>query len=299
MKEGHKPVLVVTGAAGQMGRRVVELLLETQAGRIVATTRNPKKIADLADRGAIVRHADFDEPRSLINAFDGAERLLLISTDAVDLPGRRVKQHKEAIEAAKRAGVQHIVYTSVTNPEPPTPVLVAQDHWDTEQLVAASGLSWTVLRNNVYSEVILIALPDAVVRGQLPAAAGEDGAAWVTREDCARVAAAILASSETSNRAIDVTGPAVVNYHEIARLATELTGHPVSYLPLEPEAFRANVVANGLPEFVADLFLSFHLGMAQGKFAPATSAVEELTGRRPTSVAEFLATHRNVLVSRA
>jgi NAD(P)H dehydrogenase (quinone) len=174
-----------------------------------------------------------------------------------------------------------------------------QDHWGTEQVLAGSGLSWTALRNNLYAEVILIGLPEAVVRGHVVAAAGDGGAAWVTREDCARVAAAVLGSSDTSNRVIDVTGPSVVGYDEIARLTSELTGEPISYLPLQPTDLRAGVIASGMPELVADLFISFHLGMAQGKFEPATSAVEELTGRRPTSVAEFLSAHRNFLVSRS
>src|SRR5215469_9569964 len=109
--------LLVTGASGQLGRRVVALLLEAKAGRIVAATRNPDKIADLAGGGAIVRQANFEDPASLPNAFAGADRVLMISTDAIDKPGRRLQQHRNAVQAVARAGAKHIIYTSMPNPD--------------------------------------------------------------------------------------------------------------------------------------------------------------------------------------
>ncbi len=113
---GKNQTLLVTGASGQLGRRVVELLLEAGAGTVVAATRDPAKLADLAARGAVVRRADFDDEASLVEAFQGVDRLLLISTDALDRPGRRLAQHEAAVRAAVSAGVGHIVYTSLTNP---------------------------------------------------------------------------------------------------------------------------------------------------------------------------------------
>src|SRR2546425_1240518 len=137
----------LTGASGRLGRRVVELLADSRADRIVATTRNPDKLADLAKRGVVVRRADFDDPASLARAFAGADRLLLVSTDAIDATGRRNEQHRAAIDAAKAAGVAHVAYTSCADPDPR--FMVAADHWATEQVLAASGLGWTALRHKI------------------------------------------------------------------------------------------------------------------------------------------------------
>lgn len=297
MTQNHKPTLLVTGAAGQLGRRVVELLLEAQAGPIIATTRTPEKLADLAARGVTVRQADFDKPESLATAFAGAERLLLISTDAFDGAGRRVGQHRNAINAAVAAGVKHVVYTSITRPEPGSPAAVAPDHYATEQALAASPLDWTSLRNNVYTESLLMSLPRAVATGQLMAAAGEGGAGYVTREDCARAAAAVLASQRAGRAALDVTGPAIVTHAELAQIASAFTGRPVTYVPLPPAALKAGMVAGGLPEPVASLVVSFDVAIAQGVLAEASSAVKDLTGQAPQSVADFLAAHRAALLN--
>jgi len=277
------PSMLVTGASGHLGRRVVEILLEARPSHIIATTRHPDKIKDLAARGVEVRWADFDEPDTLADAFAGAERMLLISTDALDRPGRRLSQHCKAIDAAVHAGVQHIVYTSLTHPEPGSPVLIAPDHHGTEAALEASGLGSTSLRNNLYTDLLLMSLPRAVASGELVAAAGTGGAAYVTREDCARAAAAALASPFNGQRKLDVTGPGVVTHAELAGLASELTGRPVSYVASEPEALRVRLMEAGMPGPVADLWVSFDVGIARGLFGSATKAVAELTGREPTS----------------
>jgi NAD(P)H dehydrogenase (quinone) len=150
MKDGDSKTLLISGASGQLGRPVMELLLEDGAKRIIATTRTVKRLADLRRCGVIVGKADFDDPESLADAFNGADRMLLVSTDAVDRPGHRVQQHQVAIGASRRAGISRIVYTSIPHPEPPSPVLMAADHWETERLLAASGISWTAPRNNLY-----------------------------------------------------------------------------------------------------------------------------------------------------
>lgn len=289
--------LLVSGASGHLGRRVVEILAEAGGDRLVATTRNPDRLADLARRGVVVRRADFDDAESLAAAFAGADRLLLVSTDAVGSPGRRIEQHRAAIDAAKAAGVGHVVYTSFADPDPR--FLVAADHWATERALATSGLGWTVLRNNLYSEFLLALLREATAGGRIVGAAGEGGAAFVTREDCARAAAAALASSDMSRRTLEIAGPSIVTFPDVARLATELLGRPVSYAPVEPAALRTRIVAAGQPGRVADLMVSIHAAMAQGKFRAATSAVEDLTGRAPTSVPAFLSSGSNALLAPA
>ena len=289
--------LLVTSASGRLGRRVVELLVDSREDRLVATTRYPDRLGDLAKRGVIVRRADFDDPRSLAAAFAGADRLLLVSTDAIDAPGRRIEQHRAAIDAARAVGAGHVIYTSFAEPDPR--FMVAADHWATERALAASGLGWTALRHNLYTEYLAQVLPEAIASGRLVAAAGEGGAAFVTREDCARAAAAALSSTDTGDRVLEIAGPAIVTVRDVARLASELPGRPVSYVPVEPAALKAGLVAAGLRGHVADVLVSMHVAMAQGKFRAATSAVADLTGRVPMSVAAFLSSKSDLLPAAA
>lgn len=290
------PTLLVTGASGHLGRRVVELLLEAQAGTVVAATRTPDKLADFAARGVIARRADFDDPASLKAAFAGVDRLLIISTDLVDLTGKRLRQHRNAVNAAAQSGVRHVVYTSLMNPEPGTPVKIAGDHFGTEQALAASSMGWTVLRENIYAEVLLGSLPPAVQTGQLFAATGDGKVAFITREDVARAAAAALNSSFEGRRTLDITGPEALSRHDLARIASTLTGRPITYMPVPLEAAVQGMVGAGLPQPVAEAYASFDAAVAQGLFEKVSGAVEALTGRKPASVTEFLSAHRHVLL---
>jgi NAD(P)H dehydrogenase (quinone) len=287
--------LFVTGASGQLGRRVVELLLEKGAGKIVAGTRKPEKLADLAARGVTVRQADFENAKGLEAALAGVDRVLIISTDAIDRPGRRLAQHKVAVAAAAGAGVKHAVYTSMPNPET-SPVVFAPDHLGTEEALKASGMSWTILRNCWYTDFMIPTLAPAVASGTLTAATGQGGAPYVTREDCAQAAAAALLSSDTSNKTWNITGPAVVTWPELAALATELTGQPVKYVPVSAEERTAQLISVGTPEPIAKMLVSGQLAVAQGKMGSATTAVKELTGKEPMSVREFLTARRAALI---
>lgn len=299
MSKKHQPTLLVTGASGHLGRRVVELLLESQAGTIIATTRTPEKLADFSKRGVIVRQADFENPDSLIEAFTGADRLLLISTDALGVAGQRLNQHRNAVKAAEQAGVSHIVYTSLINPGPDSPVLLAPDHYGTEAALSESKMGWTVLRENIYAEVLLGSLLQAVQLGGLFNAAADGKAAYITREDCARAAAAALAASFEGRRTLDITGPEALSQTEVVALANSISGNQLGYVPLELEALIQNMVDAGLPRPLAETFASFDTAVAQGKFSEVTASVEELTGRKPISVAEFLTANRDALVQAA
>ena len=200
--------LLVTGAAGNLGRQVVERLLEAKAGPIIATTRAPEKLADLAKRGVEVRQADFSQPQSLTRAFSGAERLLLISTGDLFPEGLRLSQHRAAVQAAIDAGVKHVVYTSGPAPHPtPTGSLIADHYW-TEQALAGSPLEWTILRHHIYTDFLVGTLATALKHGVLTASAGDGGNNYVTRADCARTDAAALAADFSGRRILDVTGPA-------------------------------------------------------------------------------------------
>lgn len=144
----------------------------------------------------------------------------------------------------------------------------------------------------------MMSLPKAVAMGKLFAAGGTGGAAYVTREDCARAAAAALSAAFEGKRTMELTGPAVVTYADHAELASEISGKQVDYVPMEPDALAgAMVTQGGMPEAVAKLWVSFDVGMAQGFFGPASTAFRELTGKSPTSVAQFLSAHQDALVT--
>ncbi|MBZ0296784.1 MAG: SDR family oxidoreductase [Anaerolineae bacterium] len=292
----QQPTLLVTGASGHLGRRVVELLLEAQAGTIVATTRTPEKLSDFSQRGVIVRQADFDDPESLVPAFTGVDKLLLISTDVLGIPGKRIQQHTNAVKAAEKAGVKHVVYTSIMNPGPESPIVVAHDHRETEAAMKASGMGWTMLRNNIYADMLLGSLGQAIQMGKLFSAAGDGKAAYVTREDCARAAAAALADSFMGQRALDITGPEAVSQADLAKIASEISGQEVTYIPLEVDVLVDNMVNAGLPRPLAEGLATFDTGIAQGLLGDVSNAFEELTGSKPTSVAEFLASNREALL---
>ncbi len=283
--------LFVTGASGKLGRRVIELLLAAGEKSVVAGTRDPSKLSDLAAKGVAVRKVDFDDAATLSAAFAGVDRLLIVSTDALDRPGRRGEQHLRAVEAAKKAGVKHIVYTSLANPVG-SAVTLAPDHVLTERALAESGVAHTVLRNALYAENLLGSLPGALASGKLVTAQGTGAAAYVTREDCARAAAAALTSTFSGSRTLEITGPAVVSGDEIARLASQVTGRPLVHTAIPADDLRQGLLGYGLPAPIADLVVSFDVAIANGEYQGVSPAVADLTGRAPAHLSDWLTANR-------
>jgi NAD(P)H dehydrogenase (quinone) len=292
----RKPLLV-TGAAGNLGRLVVERLLETKAGPIIATTRTPEKLADFAKRGVEVRAADYNEPESLVKAFTGAARLLLISTGDLFPEGLRLKQHRAAVQAAVAAGVKHVVYTSGPAPHPTQPGSLINDHFWTEQALAASPLEWTILRHHIYTDFLVGTLATALKFGVLSGSAGDGGNNYVTRADCARADAAALVADFSGRRILDVTGPGPVTGAELAGLASELAGRPLRYQSVSRTEHEQMLLCVGLPPFLVEALAAFDQAQARGFLAIRSPAVLELTGKTPTSVREYLATQRAALTA--
>lgn len=273
--------ILVTGASGNLGRRVLEILVERGHTDLVAATRDPAKLADLAAKGVDVRRADFEDAASLDAAFAGADRALLVSTDALDRPGRRREQHLAAVKALAHAG--HVVYTSMPNPVGSV-VTIAPDHAATE--AALEGRPHTILRNNLYMEVLVQALLPALQSGKLAHCRGDGRIAWVSREDCAQ--AAVGALLDAPKGTFDVSGPEALDTAQVAAIASDVARRPVEDLPLTREDFVSGLVAHGLPEPVAQIYASFDVAAAQGKLDTVTDTVKRFSGKDPLTVRAFL-----------
>lgn len=290
-------VLLVTGAGGNLGRQAVEALLARGGARVIAASRNPEKLADLAARGAELRRVDFDDPRSLKAAFKGVDRVLLVSTDDLETAGKRLRQHRAAIEAAEKARVRHIVYTSAPATAPGKAVM--GDHFWTEQALAASKLGWTVLRNHLYADLLLGSLPQAIASGAYVTATGAGARNYVTRADAAAAAAGALAADFDGRRILDVTGAKPLTAADVAALATEISGKPVNPVSVTAAEFEAGAKAGGLPPGLAAALAQFDTDAAAGYHAIQTDAVAILSGRAPQSVADFLRAHVAALTQSA
>jgi NAD(P)H dehydrogenase (quinone) len=281
--------IAITGASGQLGRLAAERVLrEHDPGDVILATRNPAALGECAARGADVRHASFDDPRSLRAAFAGAERLLLIS--ATDLQ-RRTAQHSAAIDAAKHAGVRHVIYTSGSKPAAPNPAAVAPSHYATEQALAASGLAYTVLRNSLYSEYQAAEAQRAIDTGLLVHNRGAGRVAYVARDDCAAVAAAALLQGGHEGQIYDVTGNESFDAAALAALYAALGGRSVAAREIDDAAFVAGIVgssADGHLRYGAELLASFGRAIREGYLDVGGDAVATITGRAPRTLREVL-----------
>lgn len=278
----------VTGASGQLGRLVAEVLLErVEPDELVLVTRSPDRLADLAARGAQVRAGDFSDPDTLPAAFEGVRELLVVSTDAV---GGRVPQHRAAIAAAARAGVRRVVYTSVPEPTADNPAFVVPDHAATEATLRESGLHWTVLRNNLYAEFQLDPIRSAGSSGRYVTNTGSGRAAYVTRADCAAAAAGALVSRDVDDTVFDVTGPQALDAHDMSRLAAASGGRQVEVEQVDDDAYAAALAAAGVPETMAGGLASFGAAIRLGYLGAVTDAVQRLSGTAPTALETLLTT---------
>ncbi|MBW8487592.1 NAD(P)H-binding protein [Actinomadura parmotrematis] len=281
-------MLAVSGASGKLGGLVLRHLLDrVDASRVLALTRTPDRV-----KGVRARHADFTAPGDLARALDGVERLLVISLDAWT---GRVPAHTAAIEAAAEAGVGHLVYTSVTRAgDPGNPVGVVADHRDTERVLAGSGVPFTALRFNFWPEILLdMGLAQrAVATGELPTTAGKGRVGYVTRDDSAAVASAVLAEGGSTGEYLDVTGPEAVTAAGLAAALSEATGRPVRHVPLDPAEATARLAAQGVPETLAAAWAGAGAAHRAGWMDVVTGAVPRLTGRPATSLTAYLTGRR-------
>ncbi len=297
--------IIVTGATGAFGRAATALLLEKiSPAELILTTRKPEQLADLAARGVSVRKADFDYPETLAAAFAGGDRMLLISTARV---GTRVGQHENAVQAAVKAGVRHIVYTSVMGADKPAnPAIVKLDHRATEEIIEKSGANWTFLRDSQYSEAIAMAvIPPALAAGSLPDNCHDGQIAFVSRDDCVASAVGVLTQGGHENKAYDITGPELLSFPKAVAMASELAGKPIAYRPVTDDEMFAYFDSLGVPRHASDDpaigpnplssddMVTFGQSIREGYFNVLTDHVKMITGRNPRPLRDVLQQFRH------
>lgn len=293
-------MLLITGASGQLGQRVLHHLIDTlkvSPQQIVAASRDPSKLNAWKQRGVHTRALDFDTPDTFASAFADVERALLISTDALDRPGLRLRQHQTAVTALAQARVQHVVYTSMPQPHG-SPLLIAPDHEGTEKALADSTLpGWTVLRNHWYFENNFLFLPPAIASGTWYAADGGQGSADISRDDLARAAAVVLASTRSGKQTFTLSGPQALTKADIAREVGAAIGKPIQVMQVPLEALVQGMVSAGVPETLARVFASFDTNTAAGRVAEVTNDFRAITGAAPQSFTQWVAEHKGQLAA--
>jgi NAD(P)H dehydrogenase (quinone) len=303
--------IVITGASGQYGRLATDMLIEKGlADRLILITRTPTKLADRAAQGCDIRYGDYDKPETLAEAVKGAEKMLLISGTRV---GARVAQHKAAIDAAAANGVKHILYTSFIGiDDPANPAEVRHDHIETENLMRASGMAWTMLRDAHYADaMILMAGPQVIAMGQWFSNSGDGLEAMVWRDDCVASAVAVLTTPGHESKTYNITGPDLQTFDEVAAILTEVTGVPVAHVKLDDEGQYAMFDAMGIPRrpvddqsingipWNSDDMVTFGHAIREGYLAVVSDDVEKLTGRKARSVRKMIEDNKEMLVAAA
>lgn len=280
-------MIIITGATGALnGATADHLLGRVSASDVAVAVRDTARARRLADRGVEVRRGDYGDPTSLLGAFEGADQLLLVSSN--DPTGDTVDLHRAAIDAAVMADVGRILYTSHQGAAPDTPFIPGRHHFATEQLLAESGIPWTSLRNGFYAHSLTWLAGPWRETGVIAVPA--DGAvSWTARADAAEAAAVILESDGAYNGPTTITASAAPTFDEIATIAAELTGHSIKRVVLDPEEWVASQVAAGQQEFMARFSLGMYQAANEGFFAGTDPLLGTLLGREPRTVLDVLA----------
>jgi NAD(P)H dehydrogenase (quinone) len=280
-------MIVVTGATGQLGRLVIHSLLRRVPAReIVAAVRNPKRAEDLAALGVQVREADYERPATLAAAFQGAEKVLLISSSEV---GKRAPQHKAVIDAARAAGVQLLAYTSLLHADS-TPLGLAAEHLETEAYLKASGLPFVLLRNGWYTENYAASIAPALQHGAFLGSAGEGRIASAARADYAEAAAVVLTRPGQAGKVYELAGDEAYTLAGFAAELSRQAGRTVPYQDLPEAEYRGILVQAGLPEGLAQLLADSDAGAAKGGLFDGQRQLSALTGRPTTPLAATIRT---------
>ncbi|SDC77294.1 SDR family oxidoreductase [Streptomyces prasinopilosus] len=277
--------IVVTGATGNLGRHVVEQLLEkVPAEQVTAVVRSPEKAADLAERGVRLAVADYNAPETFDGLFAAGDKVLLISGNEFDKG--RVQQHRVVIEAAKAAGVALLAYTSALGT---LTAALADDHRGTEKALLASGVPYVLLRNGWYHEVYTENLAPVLEHGAVVAAAGEGRVSSAARADYAAAAVAVLTGEGHENKTYELGGDEAWSLSEYAAELSRQTGREIAYKPVTVEELTGVLTGAGLPGPMAAVFAGVDLSIEKGELVVTSGDLARLAGRPTTPLADAVA----------
>ena len=278
----------IMGASGQLGRKSLKAVLERDVlpGEVVALVRRPDKLADYSARGVDVRWADYDDPSSLMEAYQGIDRLLLVPSLA--MPAERVHQYYNAISAARKAGITHLFHYGLVSTTLESPFAVSPFLLYAESALRTSGLAWTILRNGLYADPIVDWVPEIVDMGTIPYPTGQGRCGYVSRDDIARAGAAALTTDGHAEKVYNLTGPEALTTVDLCRAVALVTGKPVADSRATDEDYIEACKRDGTPEFVAHLLLTMYHAIRRGFMDVVTSDIEDLTGKPPESFGSFL-----------
>jgi len=282
-------MIQITGATGNLGTATIHFLLKKgfPASEISALVRDEAKAVDLAALGISIRKGDYTDYPSLVEAFTGVDKLLLISSSVI--PGRS-EQHRNAVLAAKAAGVKHIIYTSFQRKNENSSPLqaIAQSHLDTEKEIFASGLTYTILQNGLYADILPWFMGEKLFETGIFLPAGHTKAAFTVREDLAEAAANVLSEKGHENKVYLTANNELNSFDDIAGIMTGLSGREVQYVDAPHEVFIETLTKAGVPAEFIGMFAGFSKAIKQGEFDFANNDLEKLLKRKATSIKHFL-----------
>ena len=277
--------LLVTGATGKFGTKVVETLLKTvPASQLAVSVRKPEKAEGLRARGVEVRQGDFDHPETLNSAFAGIDRLLIISADGDN--ETRIRQHSNAVAAAERAGVKFIAYTSVANAQE-SKNLFAPTHKATEQAILKTGIPYSFLRNNWYLENEIPSIQGILAGAPWVTSAGNGKVGWVLQQDYAEAAATVLSGKEHENTIYELSGNSLTQ-EELVSVLGSVLGKEVTVQQVDDATYAGIMKNAGIPDFVIPILVDIQKSIREGSLDFESNDFEKVLGRPTTPIKEAL-----------